>query len=112
MNPMIVIHLVAAILAIAASMPLIRRKVKMNHWYGMRIPAAFESEDAWFDINQYGGRLFLVWGLVIAATAIVGAFVEKKNWVTYDWAALVVVVVGLAIVVMKVSSYARRRRGA
>jgi len=75
MNPVIVVYLLAAGAAIAASLPLMRRRVKMNRWYGVRIPAAFESEAAWFDINHYGGRLLFIWGLVIAATAIVGWFV-------------------------------------
>lgn len=82
----------------------------MNHWYGVRIPAAFESEHAWFDINQYGGRLLIAWGVIIAATACLGAFVKRKDWTTYDWAASAVVIAGLLAVVGMIYRYARRRK--
>lgn len=110
MNPVVVVHLVAAVIAIGVAVPLTRRRVKMNHWYGVRIPAAFESEEAWFDINQYGGRLLMVWGLVIAATACAGAFLKRKDWIAYDWTASAIVVAGLLVVVGSIYRYARRRR--
>jgi uncharacterized membrane protein len=72
----------------------------MNHWYGVRIPASFASEEAWFEINYYGGRLLLVWGLTIAAIAIGGA---------YNWTALVLILGGLTLVVLKVLAYARKK---
>ncbi len=109
MNPVIIVHLLAAIVAVAAAVPLIQKRVKMNHWYGVRIPASFASEEAWFDINRYGGRLLLAWGLVIAATAIGGAFLERKDWVAYNWTALVIILGGLTLVVVKVLAYARKR---
>ncbi len=108
-NPVIIAHLLAAIVAVVAAVPLIQERVKMNHWYGVRIPAAFASEEAWFAINRYGGRLLLVWGLAIAATAIGGAFLERKDWVTYNWTALVIILGGLALVVVNVLAYARRK---
>jgi uncharacterized membrane protein len=80
----------------------------MNHWYGIRIPATFASEEAWFEINQYAGRLLLVWGIVIAGTAIVGTFLKKKDWIVYNWIAVVVVAGGLAIVLVKVMKHARK----
>jgi uncharacterized membrane protein len=108
MNPVVVIHLFAALLAMGVAVPLIQRRVKMNHWYGVRIPAAFASEEAWFDLNRYGGRLLFFWGLTIAATAAVGAFLEKKDWITYDWTSLAIIVGGLALVVAKIYSQVRK----
>jgi hypothetical protein len=43
----------------ALSLPLINRQVKMNPLYGVRIAKAFTSEEAWYAINEYGGRLLL-----------------------------------------------------
>lgn len=40
MNPVVVVHLLVAVIVLVAAVPLIRRQVKMNHWYGVRIPAA------------------------------------------------------------------------
>jgi uncharacterized membrane protein len=109
MNPVIIVHLLAAIVAVTASVPLIQKRVKMNHWYGVRIPASFASEEAWFDINRYGGRLLLAWGLAIAATAIGGAFLERKDWVAYNWTSLVIILGGLTLVLVKILAYARKR---
>jgi uncharacterized membrane protein len=110
MNPVAIVHLFAAGAVIAAALPLIRRKVKMNHWYGFRIPEAFVSEERWMEINHYGGRLLLFWGLVLGATAVVGAFLQKKDWVAYDWTALAIVVIGLAVVMAQTYRYARNAK--
>lgn len=108
MNPFALIHLLAGIVIIVISLPLIRRKVKMNDWYGVRIQASFASEQAWFDINHYGGRLFFIWGLTIVATALAGAFLGKPHWIAYNLTALAIILGGLAIVVAKTFRYARK----
>jgi uncharacterized membrane protein len=51
--------------------PLIRGEVKMNHWYGVRVRQAFESEEKWLDINRFGGRRLRTWGSIILAAGIV-----------------------------------------
>ncbi len=112
MNPVVIVHFVAAVVAIAAAVPLIQRKVKMNQWYGVRIPATFASEEVWFDVNRYAGRLLLFWGFAIATTAIVGAFLEKKDWIAYNWTALAVITGGLALILVKVLKYARKDKNA
>lgn len=109
MNPVVVIHFLAAALVIVAAVPLIRRKVGMNPWYGVRIPAAFASSESWFDLNQYGGRLLLRWGCSIAVVATVGAFLPRNEWIAYDWIALVVILGGLAIVGWRIMVYAGNR---
>jgi len=108
MNPVVVVHLFAAALAISLAIPLIRRRVKMNPWYGVRIPAAFASEASWFEINRHGGWLLLAWGAALAATAAVGAFLPRRDWVAYDWTALAVVMVGLAAVIGLILRRARK----
>ena len=109
MNPIVIFHFLAAVIAIAAAVPLIKGRVKMNEWYGVRIPAAFASEEAWFDINRLGGRLLFLWGVVVAATAIAGAFLSKKAWIAYNLASLAIIVGGLIFVVARIYSYARKR---
>lgn len=112
MNPVVIVHFLAAVVTIALSVPLIGRKVPMNRWYGVRIPAAFTSEAAWYNLNRYGGRLLLVWGLAIAATASTGAFLAREHWIAYNWTALVIIMGGLGCVVARVYWYARRQTGA
>jgi len=106
-NPVVIVHLAAALVGVVASVPLIERRVRKNHWYGVRIPEAFASEERWFEINRYGGRLLLMWSLAIGATAAVGVFLPRRDWVAYDWAALVVVLGGLTLVMTLIHRHAR-----
>lgn len=65
--------LLTGLLLIVLAVPLIRRRVPMNRWYGVRIPKAFASEANWYAINAVGGRwlaragglLALVGGIVL-----------------------------------------------
>jgi hypothetical protein len=72
MNPIAIIHGVVALVAIGLSLPLLKRKVGPNPWYGVRIPESFKSTARWYEINEYGGRLMLGWGLAIVATSGIG----------------------------------------
>ena len=45
------------------AVPLIRGRVRPNHLYGIRIPAAFASEEAWYRINRHGGFCLLGFGI-------------------------------------------------
>jgi hypothetical protein len=49
------------------SVPLILRKVPMNRVYGIRIRKAFVSQQNWYEINAYGGKLLLIFGLSLLA---------------------------------------------
>jgi hypothetical protein len=40
----------------ATSVPLMLRRVPMNRWYGVRTRKAYASEEAWYEINAFGGR--------------------------------------------------------
>ena len=84
----------------------------MNDWYGIRIRAAFASEAAWYEINCYGGRLLFAWSLLLGSTAIIGVFVGREHWVTYNWTSAVIILGGLAVVMAKIHLYARNRRNA
>ena len=106
MNPVVIVHFLAALVAIVAALPLIKGTVKMNRWYGVRIPAAFESEARWYEINRHGGRLLLIWGAVIAVTALVGAILPRGSWIAYDFASLAVITIGLAVVLVRIYRHA------
>ncbi len=51
------------LLFVALAIPLIRGRVKRNRAYGVRIPAAFVSEEAWYRVNRHGGFCLLGFGL-------------------------------------------------
>jgi hypothetical protein len=107
MNPVALIHVAVGLLAIGSALPLVGRKVRMNCWYGIRIPQAFESNERWFEINAYGGRLLLVWGGVIASTGLVGTKLGRKLWVPYDWGAAAVILLSLGLFVAGIYRHVR-----
>ena len=71
--------LAVAILFIALSIPLVKRKVKMNPWYGVRIPKAFESEENWYKINAYGGKRLMIWSSALALIGIAAFFIPMEE---------------------------------
>ena len=91
MNPIAIIHSIVALVIIGFSLPLVKRKIKRN---------------------QYGGRLMMRWGIVIAITAGIGLTLPKKYWIIYVFSALAVILVGLGIVITLTSRYAARTKKA
>lgn len=108
MNPVAFTHVLAALIMIGVSLPLVKRKIKRNRWYGIRIQEAFKSEERWLAINQYGGRLILRMGIVVAAMAGVGLALQKKYWLGYAFASAFVILIGLFVIAGRVSRYAAK----
>ena len=58
-------NLFTALLFIALGMPLIKDKVKPNGFYGVRTKFSFVSDENWYKINKYGGKVFILSGIVL-----------------------------------------------
>lgn len=65
MIPPVVVHCGIGLLTAAVAIPLVLRKIPMNRYYGIRITKAFKSNRNWYDINAYGGKLLLAYGLLL-----------------------------------------------
>ena len=63
--PIPYVHCGIGLLTALLSVPLILRKVPMNRAYGIRVRKAFVSPHNWYEINAYGGKLLLVFGLFL-----------------------------------------------
>ena len=57
-------------LSIAVGVPLARRLVPRNRWYGLRIAATFSSEQVWYEANAAMGRDLIVVGCVVLLLAL------------------------------------------
>lgn len=57
------------LLLIALAVPLIRRTVPPNRWYGLRVAATFADEWVWYEANARSGRDLLVLGAALIVTA-------------------------------------------
>jgi hypothetical protein len=105
------VHALIGGMAALVSVPLVLRQVPMNRYYGIRMPKAFISEKNWYEVNAYGGKLFLAFGL----TLLIFAWLEKDVAPppTSPWAS-VWLAVPLALVLpvlLLINAYTRRLRG-
>ena len=76
-----ILHIGIAVLVIGFSIPLLLGRVRMNRWYGVRLPKSFKSESNWYALNRYGavqmlwysGALISVGVTVLCAPPQVGS---------------------------------------
>jgi hypothetical protein len=55
---------------VVISVPLVARMVPRNPIYGVRTRKAFVSDRNWYEINAYGGRLLLGFGLLLCIFSV------------------------------------------
>jgi hypothetical protein len=92
------INIACGVFFIAVSIPLLKRKIKMNDWYGIRFSKAFKSEENWYAINEYGARKICYWSLFTIGTGLLAFLVDFGNndyiqmfWVVIPLTFLVIV---------------------
>ncbi len=52
------------------AIPLIRKKVKIDSWYGIKVPDATINEKIWYKVNAIMGRYLFVFGIVISVISL------------------------------------------
>jgi len=70
---------ICGLICIGLSIPLIRGRVGRNAVYGVRFPQSFESDEAWFAINRFGGKRLAVWSIPLTLVGIVSFFLPLKS---------------------------------
>lgn len=63
--------LLSALTTMALAIPLLMGKVDRNAFYGIHLPEAFESEEAWRALNRYGAERLLIWSAPVLGFGIV-----------------------------------------
>ncbi len=66
-------------LILIVSIPLVLRKIPMNRYYGVRLPKAYVSEDNWYRLNSYSGKLLDGFGLFEIAFGICSFHFMPRN---------------------------------
>lgn len=64
------------LLLIVMSLPMALRLVPLNRFYGLRVPAAYASEQQWLLMNQVSGISMVASGLVMLA---IGAWLLRQH---------------------------------
>ncbi len=96
------------VVSILLSIPLILRRIPRNRYYGIRVRKAFVSDRNWYEINAYGGKIFLGFGCFLLLFGL--ATIDVAPPPTSPWAPVYMVVPLLALipVLLLVRSFSRR----
>ena len=107
--PAVYVHCGFGLLLAVLSLPLVLRRVPMNRGYGIRIREAFVSEACWSDINAYGGKVFLTYGLLLFTFGLLARDLEPP--VTSLWSPVFIALplVVVLVLIVPIRAYARRR---
>ena len=66
----LLVFFITGLLFSALSIPLIRKKVKMNAWYGIRTGETMSDEYIWYKVNSIMGKYLFAFGLIISALSV------------------------------------------
>ena len=101
--------LMSGVIILAVSVPLMRRRVPMNRLWGVRIPASFRSDEDWYDINAYAGRLLVLGSIPIIAAGMVGVFLPERMLVPYAWSAVAITLLSVGLPCVWLLIWVQRR---
>ena len=68
----------AGVVLIAFGMPLYRRRVPPNMWYGCRTEKSLSDENVWYAVNRVTGRDMIIGGILVLIVATVVFFVRHR----------------------------------
>ena len=71
-----IVNTSTAALCIIVGIPLLRGKVKMNRWYGVRFKKSFVSEENWYKINRYGAKQLIIWSIPLFLLGVAAFFLD------------------------------------
>lgn len=72
-------HIFVGTLIIAMSIPLVRKKVSMNDWNGIRFQKSYSSSENWYKINCYGGKQLILWSVFLIVFGVATWFMPLQG---------------------------------
>jgi hypothetical protein len=108
MLTLLILYVVTGLLLAGLAVPLIKRKVPPNIWYGFRVKATLENEAIWYPVNEYTGWWLLGIGLMTVVVAVVAFFTTAANVGVYASIVGGAVVGSLTVAVLKSFLYLRQ----
>jgi hypothetical protein len=87
----VAIFIGCGLLLVLLAVPLLRRRVPPNGWYGLRVAATFANESVWYDANARSGRDLLILGVmqILLALVLAAAPIAPETYALLNVAALV-----------------------
>ena len=71
--------IITGLLCAGLAIPLVRGRVGRNALYGVRFPQSFQSDEAWYAINRFGGKRLIIWSIPLVATGIISFFLPLQS---------------------------------
>jgi uncharacterized membrane protein len=102
------LFVVIGLLSIVTGLPLARRRVPPNRWYGIRLPATFADEYVWYETNAAGGRDLMVLGIIVVGVAVIPPQLATLSAAQYAGLCAGVLVVGSSAMVVRAWRLANR----
>jgi uncharacterized membrane protein len=89
-----------SVLLIALSIPLIKRKIAPNSWYGFRVRQTLEDPGIWYEANAYSGNCLMWAGVVMLVGSVALFAVPGLDGPAYATACTVVdfAAIGMAVI--------------
>ncbi len=102
---------VSGLALVGFGLPLMRRRVPPNAWYGIRFPSTLADERVWYAVNERSGRDLLTLGAAVIFLALAAPLVLHR-W-RPEWRALLVafvLIAGLVASTARAIRHAKRFR--
>jgi uncharacterized membrane protein len=108
-NVPLILHTGCGLLFAIVALPLMLRRVPMNHAYGIRVADAFRSHAVWYDVNAYGGRLLFVCGLGLTTFGLFASRFAPSAHSPWFLAFLLLPIVAVLFTILPILRFARLR---
>jgi len=105
---LLILFLTLGFLSIALALPLIRREVGPNSFYGFRTRVTLADPGLWYDANAYAGKSLFGYGLGVGLGSLI-LYLIPLSELAYAWTCLVIILGGLAVSLFLCFSHLRRR---
>ena len=107
MRSLLITYLSLGILFVAISVPLIRRSVPPNRWYGFRLRRTLEDPEVWYAVNAHLGRRLSWVGILLMAASLACYLAPGMTVDAYARVILVVLAVSLTVAILWSMAYLR-----
>lgn len=92
------VALLYGVLFVPIAIPLMKKKIKRNNFYGFRVKYTLQDDDIWYAVNEMLGRQMFYQGLCFLAIGAISYFVVKG--IKPQFILMIAVTVFLAIAII------------
>jgi hypothetical protein len=84
----VIVPVAIGLLFTVVGLPLARRRVPRNGWYGYRIRATLRDDEIWYAVNERGGRHLILLGAILVLLGLLGLIFVGQDRTQEDLAIL------------------------